>query len=643
MCWLLKARRHAGESRAEGRRQLDLAAFCLLLSAFFLPFVLYLFTLAPTVLNDDPAEYQMVLPALGVAHPTGYPLYTLLGHLFTRGVPIGDPAYRVNLFSALAAAAAIAVLYWLLCELKVAPLIALLGSLALAVSSDFWTYATIAQTYALNSLLMTLVLLAYVHYRQRRDYRSLVVLAFVTGLGFAHHSTFWLLAPALALALLILKIRDWRLENQDWRLEIRDWRLEFGDLPISNLRSRVLAMLALLFPLLVYLYIPLRGEQLLAAMSGEVLGIPQAVVSGLLTPHFLPGWTNVVLGSFYTSSTIGGVPVDWAKTTGDYLKALSNQFHGFEVFALGLIAPPVWRRQPTFVMLLIAAWLTNVTVVVRGVTAFNEPAGGLYTPTYLFCVIAIALVLNTFWRPVGLLLLVLFVTYLFWFRLWLSFNPYMPVQPTDFRGVAQRQFSATVAHALIFGAWSQVTPLHYLQVVEGVRPDVSVLQVPLASLEGRALMERALDERRSLYLLDQRNRLISIPLHQSPSITYPLSATFGNELTLLGYDLPAAQRRLPGTIDLTLYWRTENKPADDYKVFMHAFDAIGTRIGSRDRPPVSEYFPTHLWRTGQTFRDDYDETFSVAVDYLEIGLYNADTMKRLALPDGQTSVRIPWR
>ena len=37
----------------------------------------------------------------GFAHPTGYPLYLMLGWLWTHLVPIRDPAFRMNLFSAL--------------------------------------------------------------------------------------------------------------------------------------------------------------------------------------------------------------------------------------------------------------------------------------------------------------------------------------------------------------------------------------------------------------------------------------------------------------------------------------------------------------------------------------------------------------
>src|SRR6185436_5862821 len=81
----------------------------LLVGALFgLTLLLYLLTLAPSVVTlfDDSLEFQLVTYRLGIAHPTGYPLYTLLGKLFTF-LPIGNVAYRVNVMSAVFGAATV--------------------------------------------------------------------------------------------------------------------------------------------------------------------------------------------------------------------------------------------------------------------------------------------------------------------------------------------------------------------------------------------------------------------------------------------------------------------------------------------------------------------------------------------------------
>ena len=57
---------------------------------FLMSLALYVRTLAPTVATvfDDSLEFQLVLPTLGIAHPTGYPLYTISGWLFVHLLPV---------------------------------------------------------------------------------------------------------------------------------------------------------------------------------------------------------------------------------------------------------------------------------------------------------------------------------------------------------------------------------------------------------------------------------------------------------------------------------------------------------------------------------------------------------------------------
>ena len=74
-------------------------------------FLLYVNTVAPGLLPADAGELQLVAAKLGVAHPTGFPLYTMLANLATR-LPIGpSEAYRVNLLSALTSASTVLLVY----------------------------------------------------------------------------------------------------------------------------------------------------------------------------------------------------------------------------------------------------------------------------------------------------------------------------------------------------------------------------------------------------------------------------------------------------------------------------------------------------------------------------------------------------
>src|SRR5512141_745561 len=81
-------------------------------AVFLVSLAVYFRTLAPSVAErfDDSLEFQLIAARMAIAHPTGYPLFSILLKLFTL-LPLGDVAYRVNFMSALFAALAVAVLY----------------------------------------------------------------------------------------------------------------------------------------------------------------------------------------------------------------------------------------------------------------------------------------------------------------------------------------------------------------------------------------------------------------------------------------------------------------------------------------------------------------------------------------------------
>ena len=93
-----------GDAEGDGMREGWVAA-----AAGVMAFVLYLLTLCPVVFWYDSAEYVTAAVTLGIPHPPGYPLYTLLGHVFTW-LPL-DSALAVNGMSATFAALAVSLTY----------------------------------------------------------------------------------------------------------------------------------------------------------------------------------------------------------------------------------------------------------------------------------------------------------------------------------------------------------------------------------------------------------------------------------------------------------------------------------------------------------------------------------------------------
>src|SRR5437762_13760952 len=113
-------------------------------------FTLFALTAPRTVALEDDGLFILSSYFLGVEHPPGYPLFTLIGHLFTY-LPFGSVAYRVHLASALFGALTCGAAWLCARTLIGGRLPAYLAALALGVSPVFWSQAIIAEVYTLNS------------------------------------------------------------------------------------------------------------------------------------------------------------------------------------------------------------------------------------------------------------------------------------------------------------------------------------------------------------------------------------------------------------------------------------------------------------------------------------------------------------
>jgi hypothetical protein len=175
--------------------------YSLLLGAFL--FAIYAATAARTIYAGDSGELVAAVHVLGIPHPPGYPLYVLLGKLFTVLVPLGSIAFRMSLFSAACAAAAGAALYALLCREGVRRSAALCAALLFAFAPSVWAEANIQRVYALNALCLALATAAaFSWYRTRRP-RDLVLAALVCGVGATNHTFMAVYAVAIAAFVLL--------------------------------------------------------------------------------------------------------------------------------------------------------------------------------------------------------------------------------------------------------------------------------------------------------------------------------------------------------------------------------------------------------------------------------------------------------
>jgi tetratricopeptide (TPR) repeat protein len=152
----------------------------------------------PTIYVGDSGELVTAVHLLGVPHPTGYPLYVLLGKLWTFLLPVGSIAWRMSLFSAVCSAGACAGLF-LLARRRVHPVAAAFAALLLAFGPSFWAEANVQRVYALNALFVVLATGAAWRWHEERAAWRLALAFFLCGLGATNHTFMGVYAVALAI------------------------------------------------------------------------------------------------------------------------------------------------------------------------------------------------------------------------------------------------------------------------------------------------------------------------------------------------------------------------------------------------------------------------------------------------------------
>jgi len=209
-----------------------------LLTAFVLSmgaFGVYLTTVCPTVSFTDSGELAAVAVTLGIAHPTGYPLFTLLARLVAMVPLYPEEIMRLNVFAALVTAAAVGMLFRLVLILLRSKRVfqiadggtqswktnmgAAVGSLVFAFSSTVWSQSVGIEVYSLHLLLIILTTMFFVDGLEEqlsepsRTSRRLLLFSLLLGLAFANHMTTVLLAPAF----LYLYFRVCGSNKKSWR------------------------------------------------------------------------------------------------------------------------------------------------------------------------------------------------------------------------------------------------------------------------------------------------------------------------------------------------------------------------------------------------------------------------------------------
>jgi hypothetical protein len=152
----------------------------------------------------DVGEFQVALATWGTVHYTSYPLYMLLGSPFVATLrQVGVPASAgASAYSLVWEAAAVAGVALLIMKVTSAPVLAFGGALVVAMFEPMWVHGSLAEVYSLSLLLTVALLGLTIRLREHWSDAGGWLLAFVAGLGAAHHRLIVILLPAVGLYLL---------------------------------------------------------------------------------------------------------------------------------------------------------------------------------------------------------------------------------------------------------------------------------------------------------------------------------------------------------------------------------------------------------------------------------------------------------
>src|SRR5262245_52631140 len=161
-------------------------------------FALYVATAARDVGGPglDAAKFGYMGRILGVPHPPGYPLYMMVGWLWSW-LPIGSLMFRMSVFSAVCGAVTIWLVAVLLALLGCGPRRAALVALVAGLGRIFWSQSIIPEVYTLHTMLLMATLVSLVAWKRSGKLPLLYLASLAFGLDLAHHTDVAVFAPAI--------------------------------------------------------------------------------------------------------------------------------------------------------------------------------------------------------------------------------------------------------------------------------------------------------------------------------------------------------------------------------------------------------------------------------------------------------------
>lgn len=595
-------------------RQRTLLAFrSPLLILLILP-ILYLSTLARTLVLGDPTEYTLVAQILGIAHPPGYAFMTLVGKLFQTLIPFGTIPWRTHLLSATAATLAALFVYGiirLVARGRDSYVAALFAALTVGTAVDYWQHAIHANPHIITATFLAANLFFLTRWAAvsaetpgngDAGKRWLYAFCVSAGLGITHHPLTVFAFPAYGLFVLLVRPSIWR-----------EWR--------TLLKMAGAALLGLS----LWLYFPIRSP-----MAPPLAPTTMNTLDGFLT-HVLARGLSESLPYYPLAAQPDRALVFWTLLRLQYalpviFLALAGSGWLLGGAKTGAPGPP--RPSPRhFFALYGLAFLGNYAFVIslkaQDIMAYLLGpflVVGLLAGMGLYALLALTRqVLKLHNRAVVLLAAALFLL-----------GPVLQVARNaphiSLRHYSEGQayvkavfsyFAGKNEEAILLNDWEHMTPLWYTRYVEGRWPDTADVQPEFVSTQ-RPWLESVmawLPSGRPVYLSNYRREVADFGFRLRPAGPFyrvidqdertmppagltPVAAA-GGDIEITGYSLPQAQVTAGEYVPFILAMRAPQGTADFYVPVLQVGDITFTFT-------TDSHLVTPVWEPGEIIVERFD-------------------------------------
>lgn len=320
------------------------------LAAFILPAIAYIAGASHEPAAWDTAELQGVPYIMGIAHPTGFPFYVLLGYVWSHVLAFDSIAFRLNALCGVAGAITALAGYLVALEFDAWPPVAMAAAWWFAFVEVVWSHSVRAEAQVVAVTCAALALLSFLRWMRDGSAAAFLMAWLLFGLGVASHPNAIWIAPAMIVGSCIARRRP-------------------------SMRLALLGGALAIAALGLYLYLPLRSAYVVAHGLDPVhvlRGAAGGIFWNYNDPSSASGLFNELSGiqsgaPAYALASLN--PLRLQDAVWAFFEAIGSGFGAFALIAIGAGVVAMWKRDRRRTAVLVFACLT---ALVFSVTYANE-------------------------------------------------------------------------------------------------------------------------------------------------------------------------------------------------------------------------------------------------------------------------------